>query len=168
MRGQVPNPVTGTASNRITPADAGTRTGYALSVLQTGDHPRGCGDKLTRKNDTIGLLGSPPRMRGQGASQLCVGAVLGITPADAGTSCLRSRRRSICEDHPRGCGDKGPGSGVLCSTPGSPPRMRGQAAACRSLRSGCRITPADAGTSLREFRLRSYPQDHPRGCGDKP
>ena len=45
--------------------------------------------------------------------------------------------------------------------------MRGQAKKVQCVETGTRITPADAGTSVRAIRVRMYVRDHPRGCGDK-
>ncbi len=95
-------------------------------------------------------------MRGQVQIHVGQGKILGITPADAGTSLGKVRCIVLNGDHPRGCGDK------LCLGPfivpvqGSPPRMRGQG-----------ITPADAGTSSVWVRSLYLSRDHPRGCGDK-
>ncbi len=50
---------------------------------------------------------------------------------------------------------------------GSPPRMRGQVQHVRIQRFDQRITPADAGTSLRLHTFCPRYSDHPRGCGDK-
>ena len=45
--------------------------------------------------------------------------------------------------------------------------MRGQDNMCIEKRANKRITPADAGTSLKNFRILVSLEDHPRGCGDK-
>ncbi|WP_289757284.1 hypothetical protein, partial [Faecalibaculum rodentium] len=65
MRGQVLSLTTRALPWWITPADAGTSHSPGQPVLQSGDHPRGCGDKLEQSIGGIETLGSPPRMRGQ-------------------------------------------------------------------------------------------------------
>ena len=50
---------------------------------------------------------------------------------------------------------------------GSPPRVRGTAAASEWARSGKRITPACAGNSDHPHMLQVSPQDHPRVCGEQ-
>ena len=91
---------------RITPADAGTSHGDVSGCRHGRDHPRGCGDKTTAVPPPPTETGSPPRMRGQdGSRHLCCWLV-GITPADAGTSPQPGDFFHFWEDHPRGCGDK--------------------------------------------------------------
>ncbi len=90
-----------------------------------------------------------------------------ITPADAGTSFQDFDRTVFLEDHPRGCGDKFRRPSVYWQGPGSPPRMRGQAAWRSRYSWERRITPADAGTSMSWLTGGQALQDHPRGCGDK-
>ena len=90
-----------------------------------------------------------------------------ITPADAGTSFLMLSFMPRSTDHPRGCGDKSAGMVRSIGGYGSPPRMRGQVQNLRNKLSGCRITPADAGTSCATEGNEKREKDHPRGCGDK-
>ena len=66
-------------------------------------------------------------MRGQVFFHSFILVILGITPADAGTSFLRDRCRHFRKDHPRGCGDKAGMVVLVFTLRGSPPRMRGQA-----------------------------------------
>ncbi len=72
--------------SRITPADAGTSFLNRMEEYGFEDHPRGCGDKRYTSIALFMRNGSPPRMRGQAVSGLCLSDGLGITPADAGTS----------------------------------------------------------------------------------
>ena len=112
---------------------------------------------------------------------------VGITPAYAGKSFLRSFSQSRSGDHPRVCGEKLIKGLVHPIWMGSPPRMRGKAPAPRSSFRGSRITPACAGkSSVRQRVLLSlwdHPacagkrqalakalsrsRDHPRMCGEK-
>ena len=57
--------------------------------------------------------------------------------------------------------DRNPAAG------GSPPRVRGTAAASEWARSGKRITPACAGNSLLVINPRYVQLDHPRVCGEQ-
>ena len=106
MRGQAAANHGRTEHGRITPADAGTRCLDCRPMNQTGDHPRGCGDKHSGHCKKYRSGGSPPRMRGQAQQERCSPCENRITPADAGT-----RQNLLClvhlfKDHPRGCGDK--------------------------------------------------------------
>ena len=90
-------------------------------------------------------MGSPPRMRGKLASALRARGICGITPADAGKTCVRAHSGVTGRDHPRGCGEnncKGRGD---TNPPGSPPRMRGKLLLYMRKVAFRRITPADAG-----------------------
>ena len=70
------------------------------------DHPRLCGEKLVQVTfDVIGL-GSPPPMRGKAFALGFFSVTLGITPAYAGKSSLRSAPARGGRDHPRLCGEK--------------------------------------------------------------
>ena len=106
-------------------------------------------------------------MRGQATCYLLFGMYLRITPADAGTRGRLLHARCPQTDHPRGCGDKSAGMVRSIGGYGSPPRMRGQVQNLRNKLSGCRITPADAGTSCATEGNEKREKDHPRGCGDK-
>ena len=71
---------------------------------------------------------------------------MGITPADAGKTIMRSLKS--------------------CAQMGSPPRMRGKLFGKTSERERRRITPADAGKTLIGFMVGCSAEDHPRGCGE--
>ena len=86
MRGQGRLNADKRRNGRITPADAGTRCLDCRPMNQTGDHPRGCGDKAHGGGYGHVAMGSPPRMRGQVCKQILRLTRDGITPADAGTS----------------------------------------------------------------------------------
>ena len=85
MRGQVHREPGDTHSQRITPADAGTRRLWGDKRALYEDHPRGCGDKALSPSFSDGSVGSPPRMRGQVFAGIERRLQPGITPADAGT-----------------------------------------------------------------------------------
>ena len=106
-------------------------------------------------------------MRGQAWSGPELSHRYGITPADAGTSCIRPDRKCWIWDHPRGCGDKLCTARVWQRRHGSPPPMRGQGHRRHEGEGVPRITPADAGTSFHQSAVQTQMRDHPRGCGDK-
>ncbi len=167
MRGQAKKVQCVETGTRITPADAGTSVRAIRVRMYVRDHPRGCGDKMVVLSASDGVMGSPPRMRGQVKETGAPQGYLRITPADAGTSGDFGWVPRANGDHPRGCGDKQTHEFMKNFCRGSPPRMRGQADPAGEDCPSGRITPADAGTSANWFSASSAWTDHPRGCGDK-
>ena len=90
-----------------------------------------------------------------------------ITPAHAGKRKPRARHRRQREDHPRPCGEKKPYMRKLLTGAGSPPPMRGKAAALGAAPVRVRITPAHAGKSKWRIKECRLAKDHPRPCGEK-
>ena len=72
-----------------------------------------------------------------------------ITPADAGKTPKIDANCTVSEDHPRGCGENNVMGGIASLILGSPPRMRGKLAYMLVEAGVNRITPADAGKTLR-------------------
>ena len=69
---------------RITPACAG-RSSNAFGIdLVRGDHPRVCGEKISSTLDFSGMVGSPPRVRGEVKDIMRISHICRITPACAG------------------------------------------------------------------------------------
>ena len=132
--------------SRITPARAGKTKGGQLRCLKKG--------------------GSPPRVRGKPDRHAIIHARLRITPACAGKTRHFRPSQSLCEDHPRVCGENATTTNSCSSPQGSPPRVRGKP--CWKAQ-GCtapRITPACAGKTEAHPRLPLSPEDHPRVCGE--
>ena len=76
---------------RITPAHAGlTLLAHSYS-LWVWDHPRACGAYTIIASYPVGLMGSPPRMRGLQAQILQIHESAGITPAHAGLTSTEFR-----------------------------------------------------------------------------
>ena len=50
---------------RITPACAGKRSAHYRQRANSGDHPRMCGEKLTKEQEARLVEGSPPHVRGK-------------------------------------------------------------------------------------------------------
>ena len=110
----------------ITPAYAGKRFPTAALFRSSRDHPRVCGEKVSHCCTFSFQPGSPPRMRGKGIEPSAPVLPVGITPAYAGKSLMRSNATGTLEDHPRVCGEKTRLLVKPVQCLGSPPRMRGK------------------------------------------
>ena len=133
----------------------------------SGDHPRVCGEKCCVGFAHGHRLGSPPRMRGKVLPPSKIAFFPGITPAYAGKSLSHIHLLTICQDHPRVCGEKRLIVFVFRAVTGSPPRMRGKVVGVSCSTYFCGITPAYAGKSLFRYSFGSSFRDHPRVCGEK-
>ena len=133
--------------HRITPACAGTTSWPMGRSPKSRDHPRVCGDYMLGMLNGWIISKSPPRVRG-------------LHTHHAGGA---GRRRG---DHPRVCGDYPWFCLPLFVARGSPPRVRGLLPLPLVVPDLVRITPACAGTTLRDLYVRRGDQDHPRVCGD--
>ena len=71
---------------RITPACAGKRSSKSGLTMWSKDHPRVCGEKGFKLQETAIRPGSPPRVRGKGLKNPGVAFARRITPACAGKS----------------------------------------------------------------------------------
>ena len=167
MRGKAKNRCRSCPLTRITPACAGKRSSHAPRACMYRDHPRVCGEKPVTLTSNGHIQGSPPRMRGKVAGVCACNVVQGITPAYAGKSKVFKNLIPTYEDHPRVCGEKCAFSFWSLFLLGSPPRMRGKGRCHHPVIFVDRITPAYAGKSLVIFTVVSFPQDHPRVCGEK-
>ena len=131
---------------RITPADAGKTVLIACEESQAVDHPRGCGENQRERFYRAAEQGSPPRMRGKLAVSGFFVASDGITPADAGKTCIMPCLECLTQDHPRGCGENSLAMEHRPRYQGSPPRMRGKPGV--------------------KYGMSYAVRDHPRGCGE--
>ena len=86
MRGRLVSVVRLALAFGLTPANAGTTRRHTHFFTPTLAHPRECGDDITPLGDWATALGSPPRMRGRHAHGFGNATVLGLTPANAGTT----------------------------------------------------------------------------------
>ena len=106
MRGKgFPYIITSTGS-RITPAYAGKSESFNDILYTLRDHPRLCGEKLSRCDDLRSGVGSPPPMRGKVFSIAIIRIKTRITPAYAGKRRPCGDLAAHCRDHPRLCGEK--------------------------------------------------------------
>ena len=87
-------------------------------------------------------------MRGARFSLLSDGFVLGIIPADAGSTLPGIAAAAGNKDHPRGCGEHDGGRQESRAEKGSSPRMRGALPDLGYSRCSAGIIPADAGSTL--------------------
>ena len=106
-------------------------------------------------------------MRGKGGSCCSCGRPVGITPACAGKSFLKSGYSTVRWDHPRVCGEKRCAVSCTSLAQGSPPRMRGKVGPIVQLCTSAGITPAYAGKSATLWHFIPVLWDHPRVCGEK-
>ena len=136
------------SDSRIIPADAGSTSSSAKPTIPNGDHPRGCGEHPQQRQEREPHPGSSPRMRGAQLAWPQMAIPLGIIPADAGSTYLRSRSSSACRDHPRGCGEHVGGALLVVGLRGSSPRMRGAQDSEAQEQKAYRIIPADAGSTV--------------------
>ena len=90
----------------ITPACAGKRSRGNLWTNLQRDHPRVCGEKDEFYDGVLIPEGSPPRVRGKDRKVDRDPHARGITPACAGKSRSPAWVNSLCQDHPRVCGEK--------------------------------------------------------------
>ena len=111
---------------RITPAYAGKSDSFYVKLLDTADHPRLCGEKLSDMGKKALSAGSPPPMRGKVAPSTPKRKTMRITPAYAGKRCAVPQRYQQTQDHPRLCGEKLGAFLASEAVKGSPPPMRGK------------------------------------------
>ena len=157
MRGKRPTRLAFPFLRGITPADAGKTRRQVRKRTDVQDHPRGCGENLTDRKNAAERLGSPPRMRGKRLDGLASAPTAGITPADAGKTASIAVLIASRTDHPRGCGENLAALGNGFGGGGSPPRMRGKPLFSALGGNNSRITPADAGKTLkRSFRNQPF------------
>ena len=136
----------------ITPACAGNSAACRAGGMAAEDHPRVCGEQRGAHGISMGCSGSPPRVRGTGRTFSAPSFHPRITPACAGNRGQTGSFVVRWGDHPRVCGEQGPG-GPFCGTmKGSPPRVRGTAYECEHVIATLRITPACAGNSYKSYK----------------
>ena len=167
VRGKVPEYLGGGRYHGITPACAGKRSAVRNSHQWNQDHPRMCGEKITKVKNNQHAMGSPPHVRGKGSTTTAWTLSARITPSHAGKSCTFRRPRWRSRDHPRIRGEK-----LFVQLPdnrqrGSPPHVRGKVVHLAIVPCGEGITPACAGKRKRRAKRWAAAWDHPRMCGEK-
>ncbi len=133
------------AQRRIIPAHAGqTEVGLSTCFL-TADHPRACGANINAFDESAGVPGSSPRMRGKLRVWSLEGGAFRIIPAHAGQTNSNQCALGYIRDHPRACGANESDCPNVRRVAGSSPRMRGKRPAAIARRHPPRIIPAHAG-----------------------
>ena len=110
--------------------------------------------------------GSPPQVRGKRWRNVDKTRIAGITPAGAGKTSRRRRRKQHHGDHPRRCGENPVLHDFRAVGTGSPPQVRGKHPALSRRIFPTRITPAGAGKTSARHGIGQNGQDHPRRCGE--
>jgi hypothetical protein len=136
------------------PARAETTESHARSVVSKREHPRVCGDDPSWTDRSHLCSGTPPRARGRPRADRERRMVARNTPARAGTTPRASRTTWCPREHPRVCGDDARSASLARPRGGTPPRVRGRPTRLPSHRPVARNTPARAGTTLTDLRLR--------------
>ena len=129
------------------------------------DHPRSRGVYIRASRPRHCGTGSSPLARGLPQRDVTSMMALGIIPARAGFTCLRSSRRSSSQDHPRS-------RGVYTRSPGHPASVYGSSPLARGLPHveldgdlRCGIIPARAGFTNVLNAKSQHTRDHPRSRG---
>ena len=112
------------------------------------------GERCIATGLRVSDVGSPPRGRGKVRGVLQFFQPTRITPAWAGKRNWAIGSRLLNWDHPRTGGEKGSYRWVIKSVKGSPPHKRGKVDVLFGGLVDGRITPAQAGKSWEEWRLR--------------
>ena len=89
MQGALPSTENHSKHYRIIPANAGSTIPTPIHDLVCQDHPRGCGEHLDKHQYDMALAGSSPRMRGARIPVFAFQLLVGIIPADAGSTIFR-------------------------------------------------------------------------------
>ena len=145
MRGKGPPGPAMRITRGITPAHAGNRRPSTPGCAACGDHPRTCGEQVSKLKSSHSQSGSPPHMRGKGQRPRRGYPFDRITPAHAGKRITVYGPYSRYWDHPRTCGEKSRTNGPASLLLGSPPHMRGKGGLPRLAVLHPGITPAHAG-----------------------
>ena len=111
------------------------------------------------------IQGSSPRVRGSLEELVIRVRDIGIIPAGAGLTFRFKACRTMCGDHPRGCGAHLSQKANAAQQQGSSPRVRGSPEKLHKNDGNTGIIPAGAGLTIASPAHASAVRDHPRGCG---
>ena len=134
---------------RNTPAYAGKTRIRIGEFLNSGKHPRVCGEDPLYQTASGAVAETPPRMRGRPAADAHDDALERNTPAYAGKTLRTMARTAAGEKHPRVCGEDNVRPEDLERMLETPPRMRGRPVICYSDVDVRGNTPAYAGKTRR-------------------
>ena len=150
----------------IIPALAGNTPHALLTLSESRDHPRACGEHVIQVASQHGHQGSSPRLRGTRRRDPSSRERLGIIPALAGNTIRSPRIQARGRDHPRACGEHFPDGSRDQTREGSSPRLRGTPRKGVENGTSRGIIPALAGNTAGRRQSSHRPQDHPRACGE--
>ena len=131
----------------IIPACAGSTAAVDGVDRFAGDHPRMCGEHISRNMTSLLTWGSSPHVRGALRYRILDIMERGIIPACAGST---RRNRGYClllGDHPRMCGEHARRFCQLAFIAGSSPHVRGALLHLRVNARNSGIIPACAGST---------------------
>ncbi len=132
---------------RVIPAGAGNARIIRLRVGIAAGHPRGCGERFIANLSPLPGCGSSPRVRGTRVASAGLAAGVRVIPAGAGNAPRSPNIRLRTSGHPRGCGEREPGSAREPEEDGSSPRVRGTLRHGRHGAHHRRVIPAGAGNA---------------------
>jgi len=117
-------------------------------------HPRSRGEHHCWSSSLNSMAGSPPLTRGAQGVEGAGPAADGLTPAHAGSTPRCRSRATRSRAHPRSRGEHLTDVRKLGARMGSPPLTRGARANDLAASNPSRLTPAHAGSTLRQPRRR--------------
>ena len=168
MRGTLVSSKYDGGTRGIIPAYAGNTRGAFRPPVAVWDHPRVCGEHISRRGLRRTRRGSSPRMRGTLDFHPEGKLVTGIIPAYAGNTENASQYSPVAWDHPRVCGEHVCDVCHEVGVKGSSPRMRGTPCGCVVCFPAPGIIPAYAGNTGCTPSAAPATSDHPRVCGEHP
>ena len=145
----------------------GTREQVDARADRSAVHPRVCGERASTSIAKTWGYGSSPRVWGTLArGRVCV-RVLRFIPACVGNATHPAASSSRTPVHPRVCGERSVGSGVLGWLFGSSPRVWGTPPPPPDRRTTDRFIPACVGNAAWRLTPKRAPTVHPRVCGER-
>ena len=105
VRGKPSEQLLDAAPHRSIPARAGETPARWSCRRSCPVHPRACGGNGGGSGFGAIFTGPSPRVRGKLTDAPCGSGISGSIPARAGETVCRFRVRSMCEVHPRACGE---------------------------------------------------------------
>ena len=129
----------------------GTSKPLVLYMTSLRDHPHAYGDKFISIGVFCALIGSSPRVWGQGQHAVERYGRYRIIPTRMGTRSLQDFYNVVNKDHPHAYGDKIPVLVTVAFSLGSSPRVWGQVSDTLTVTGAARIIPTRMGTSVKVF-----------------
>ncbi len=167
VRGAVPLALVAPRGRGTIPAGAGSSRRLGGRSPRSGDHPRGCGEQISRARPSPTTLGPSPRVRGAGQRRPAFLPAAGTIPAGAGSRYRGPGPRPRRWDHPRGCGEQRAAEGIHDARQGPSPRVRGAEPPGFLQPPVAGTIPAGAGSRSCRGAASAGGRDHPRGCGEQ-